>query len=813
MASNTIELKLISCKDLKAFNFFQKLFVYAVTVLGTGDGEKGSRKQLQKTPIDREGGGNPEWHHEVRFDLDEIPSGGLNSLFIEIDLICSGWVKSLIKSRLGNGGWVVSSSNWAESLARASISQRNRFVVTMKSFGVLPGVFAAGGYSCQPSSCRNIPNISYPFRLKGDPDRHCGDDSYELECRNNQTVLDLKSSKYYVKQIFYETRRIRVVDASLGSSICSSIPQNTSLIKTLSDRFYAVGDPKYFEYGGPYILAPEVSKTIVLVSCPVPINHSSYISAGVCGENTSTPSNVYAIAGSIKISDLPPLCDVVAKYPTPFHGILSPGNTNILQILSQGFDISWKEQLACRHCFAQNKSCADFMAAMGQDLWIYGKPHGHCVYYDCRGVDRNGLLTRVLCQLEKITYTTLKLFIPDSLMSRADFRLEFLIAWLEARTLIAGLCFAAILIYKCKTRSIWMDTAVEEFLLRYKSQAPKRYSYRDIKKMTKGFKEKLGQGGYGSVFKGKLTSGRHVAVKMLSKSKGDGQDFINEVATIGRIHHVNVVSLVGFCSQGSKRALIYEFMPNGSLEKYIFPQEGEAKSLSWEKIHEIALGIARGLEYMHRGCDMRILHFDIKPHNILLDENFIPKISDFGLAKLSPAGKSFVTMTAARGTIGYMAPELFYQNIGKVSYKSDVYSYGMLLMDMAGRRKYINPLAEHSSQIVFHLWAYDQLQQGGDLAMGKAKEDEKEIIEKLITVALWCVQMKPSDRPSMSGVLEMLQGCNQLLSMPGKPFLSSPPRVLNGENAPDISRSSSVYEVGSQSQTGAETTTIDMITN
>ncbi|XP_068666603.1 rust resistance kinase Lr10-like [Aristolochia californica] len=560
--------------------------------------------------------------------------------------------------------------------------------------------------------CGNIPNISYPFRLKGDPDRQCGDDSYELECLNNQAVLDLKSSKYYVKQIFYESQRIRVVDASLGSSICSSIPQNTSLIRTLSNKFYAVSD---FEYGGSYILAPEASKTIVLVSCPVPINHSSYISAGVCGENTSTtPSNVYAITGSIKISDLPPLCDVVAKYPT-----------------------------------------------------------------------RNVV------------------FFPG-----------FLIVLLAARTLIGGLCFAAFLIYKCRTKSIWMDTAVEEFLARYRSQAPQRYSYRDIKKMTKGFKEKLGQGGFGSVFKGKLTSGRHVAVKMLSKSKSDGQDFINEVATIGRIHHVNVVSLVGFCSQGSKRALIYEFMPNGSLEKYIFSQEeGQTKSLSWEKIHEIALGIARGLEYMHRGCDMRILHFDIKPHNILLDENFIPKISDFGLAKMSPAEKSFVTMTAARGTIGYMAPELFYQNIGKVSYKSDVYSYGMLLMEMAGRRKDIDPIAEHSRQIVFHLWAYDQLQQGGDLAMGNANEDEKEIIEKLIIVALWCVQMKPSDRPSMSGAVEMLLGGNQLLSLPGKPFLSSPTRVMYGENAADISRSSSVYEVGSHSQSGAETTTIDMITN
>ncbi|XP_068667127.1 rust resistance kinase Lr10-like [Aristolochia californica] len=388
---------------------------------------------------------------------------------------------------------------------------------------------------------------------------------------------------------------------------------------------------------------------------------------------------------------------------------------------------------------------------------------------------------------------------------------------LAIRTVIGVLCFAAFLVYKCRTRAAWMDTTVEEFLVQFKHQTPNRYSYRDIKKMTRGFKEKLGQGGFGSMFKGKLSSGRLVAVKMLSNANSNGQDFINEVATIGRIHHANIVALIGFCAEGSKRAVIYEFMPNGSLDKYIFSRgqsETNSLSLSWEKIHDIALGIARGIEYLHRGCDMRILHFDIKPHNILLDENFAPKVSDFGLAKLYPTKESFVTMTALRGTIGYMAPELFYKNIGRVSYKSDVYSYGMLLMEMAGRRKNIDTYAENSSQIVFHLWAYDQLQQGGDLSMGDAVEGDKEMIEKIILVALWCVQMNPSDHPSMSRVVEMLVDSKQLLSLPAKPFLSSSDRPLrNEENATDSNGSFSIYGVASQSQTGVETTSFSIITN
>lgn len=153
--------------------------------------------------------------------------------------------------------------------------------------------------------------------------------------------------------------------------------------------------------------------------------------------------------------------------------------------------------------------------------------------------------------------------------------------------------------------------------------------------MTKSFAEKLGQGGFGTVYKGNLPSGRLVALKLLKPSKDDGQEFMNEVASIMRTSHVNVVTLLGYCLHGSKRALIYEYMPNGSLERFAsgLNSEGE-NSLSLENLFDITVGIARGLEYLHLGCNIRIVHFDIKPHNILLDQDFCPKISDFGLAKL-----------------------------------------------------------------------------------------------------------------------------------------------------------------------------------
>ena len=309
-----------------------------------------------------------------------------------------------------------------------------------------------------------------------------------------------------------------------------------------------------------------------------------------------------------------------------------------------------------------------------------------------------------------------------------------------------------------------------EVFLQGSTLMPIRYSYKEIKKMTRGFRDKLGEGGFGAVFKGKLFSGPFVAIKMLGKSKGNGQDFISEVATIGRIHHTNVVRLIGFCVEGSKRALVYEFMPNGSLDKYISSSE-DSISLTYKQMYEISLGVARGIAYLHQGCDMQILHFDIKPHNILLDENFIPKVSDFGLAKLYSNEISIVTLTAARGTIGYMAPELFYKNIGGVSHKADVYSFGMLLMEMASKKRNLNPHAERSSQIFFPIWIYNQLTEEREIEMDEISYEENNNVKKMFIIALWCIQLKPCDRPSMNKVIDMLEGDIENVEMPPKPSL------------------------------------------
>ncbi|KAL4573380.1 hypothetical protein LXL04_020183 [Taraxacum kok-saghyz] len=324
------------------------------------------------------------------------------------------------------------------------------------------------------------------------------------------------------------------------------------------------------------------------------------------------------------------------------------------------------------------------------------------------------------------------------------------------------------------------DKSVETFVTQYGSLGTKRYTYADIKKMTNSFQVKLGQGGFGTVFKGKLSDGRLVAVKILNSSKASGQEFINEVASIGRTSHVNIVMLLGFCFDHTKKALVYEFMSNGSLEKFIYGQipQSTSEHICVEKLYEIALAIAQGLDYLHRGCKTRILHLDIKPHNILLDEDFCPKIADFGLAKLYSRKESIVSMLEARGTIGYIAPEVFNRNFGGVSHKSDVYSYGMLILEMVGGRKNVDVGvgSGHTSEIYFPYWIYSRLEKDEFLLDSVTTVEENDSARKMTIVGLWCIQNDPRQRPSISEVIEMLEGSMEALEIPPKPFFSSPPR-------------------------------------
>uniref|UniRef100_J3KXU2 Receptor-like serine/threonine-protein kinase n=2 Tax=Oryza brachyantha TaxID=4533 RepID=J3KXU2_ORYBR len=282
------------------------------------------------------------------------------------------------------------------------------------------------------------------------------------------------------------------------------------------------------------------------------------------------------------------------------------------------------------------------------------------------------------------------------------------------------------------------------------------YSYAQIKKATGNFSDKLGEGGFGSVFRGTLPgSTTAVAVKNLKGLGYAEKQFRAEVQTVGMIRHTNLVRLLGFCVKGNRKLLVYEYMPNGSLDAHIFSEKSSL--LSWQVRYWIALGIARGLAYLHEECKDCIIHCDIKPENILLDGEFHPKIADFGMAKL--LGRGFnAALTTIRGTRGYLAPEWIYGQ--PITKKADVYSFGIVLLEIiSGRRSTV--AMKFGSHRYFPSYAAAQVNEGDVLCLldsrlkGDANVEELDITCR---VALWCIQDGESDRPSMGQVVRMLEG-------------------------------------------------------
>ncbi|KAL1802188.1 hypothetical protein ACET3Z_030835 [Daucus carota] len=638
--------------------------------------------------------------------------------------------------------------------------------VFIKVFTVLSFLSSSCCNATSPS-CGNIRNISCPFTLKGDKQK-CDSSFFihELSCINNRTIIYLFPGKYmyYVESINYDKLYIRIVDQGLTKNNYSSRPLHAITEEDLVSTYDTDLE--------------SMNKPITMIECPSPVISRQYInitstfssfSAAVLGKSY-VYSYAYVVLKYVPISRIEENCRISnvvwVSRQSPFRITASSKFSEIHDAMVYGFHFRWS-YFYCANCDDGNHDCS----AVHQDHHFWSCSfYGSCQFYD---------LSKK-CMREKWPAVV-------ELMKNKKFQ--------EAIGKYAGIFFAArftlgmplllaVLAYQARRRHLSMYDTIENFLQAQNNLMPIRYAFSDLRTITNNFRDKLGEGGFGTVYKGKLRSGLFVAVKILGKSNATAKEFINEVATSGRIHHVNVVQLIGFCFEGPKRALIYEFMPNGSLEKYIFCTEGteeEIVPLSWEKMYVISYKVASGIDYLHRGCDIQILHFDIKPHNILLDKNFNPVISDFGLAKSYATDDSIVTLTAARGTMGYMAPEMFYKNIGGISYKADVYSFGMLLMDMAGRKKNLTPFADHVSQIHFPSWVYDQFSEEKEFEIQDATAEERKLVKKMIIVALWCIQMKPSERPSMNKVIEMLEGDIEHLVMPPKPFLypQEDPKAIN----------------------------------
>uniref|UniRef100_A0A0E0M4V9 non-specific serine/threonine protein kinase n=1 Tax=Oryza punctata TaxID=4537 RepID=A0A0E0M4V9_ORYPU len=318
---------------------------------------------------------------------------------------------------------------------------------------------------------------------------------------------------------------------------------------------------------------------------------------------------------------------------------------------------------------------------------------------------------------------------------------------------------------------------------------PRRFSYAELKAATKDFSDVVGRGAYGTVYRGELPDRRAVAVKQLHGVGGGEAEFWAEVTIIARMHHLNLVRMWGFCADKEQRMLVYEYVPNGSLDKYLFVAtatgEGEGDSkrplLDLHTRYRIALGVARAIAYLHEECLEWVLHCDIKPENILLEDDFCPKVSDFGLSKLT-SKKEKVTMSRIRGTRGYMAPEWVIHR-EPITAKADVYSFGMVLLEIvSGRRNYgFRQDSVGSEDWYFPKWAFEKVyveRRIDDIidpriVQAEAYDDDPAsvaTVERMVKTAMWCLQDRADMRPSMGKVAKMLEGTVEITE-PVKPTI------------------------------------------
>ncbi|KAL9233788.1 hypothetical protein vseg_008738 [Gypsophila vaccaria] len=307
---------------------------------------------------------------------------------------------------------------------------------------------------------------------------------------------------------------------------------------------------------------------------------------------------------------------------------------------------------------------------------------------------------------------------------------------------------------------------LEDWEMKY---GPHRFKYKDLYVATKGFKDKrlLGRGGFGKVYKGVLPETNiEIAVKKVSHDSKQGiREFVAEIVSSGRLRHRNLVPLLGYCRRKKELLLVYDYMPKGSLDKYLYRQE--SLSLSWEQRFNIIKGVASGLLYLHEEWEQVVIHRDIKASNILLDSEFNARIGDFGLARLYDHGSDPHT-THAAGTIGYLAPE--HTTTGKATRSTDIYAFGAFLLEVCcGRRPIVmNATNGHTIlvNLVFESWNSGQILEVIDINLNQCdyKADEVELVLKL---GLFCVNVEPSARPDMRQVVHYLGGKQPLPDLSG----------------------------------------------
>ncbi|KAM7463418.1 hypothetical protein LguiA_031539 [Lonicera macranthoides] len=309
-----------------------------------------------------------------------------------------------------------------------------------------------------------------------------------------------------------------------------------------------------------------------------------------------------------------------------------------------------------------------------------------------------------------------------------------------------------------------------EDLEKIAAQEQKTIPFQTLVSATKDFHpdNKLGQGGFGPVYKGKLEDGREIAVKKLAHNSSQGKkEFMNEAKLLARVQHRNVVNLLGYCAHGTEKLLVYEYVANESLDKLLF-KSVRRDALDWKKRYDTIFGVARGLLYLHEDSHCCIIHRDIKASNILLDDKWVPKIADFGMARLYPEDQTHVN-TRVAGTNGYMAPE--YVMHGNLSVKADVFSFGVVVLELVSGHKNSSFNLDPDSNNMLE-WAYKLYKRGKILEIMDSVLASSAVphqVAMCVQIGLLCTQSDPHLRPDMRRVVVMLSKKSGILEEPTRP--------------------------------------------
>ncbi|KAL5703726.1 non-specific serine/threonine protein kinase [Ranunculus cassubicifolius] len=533
--------------------------------------------------------------------------------------------------------------------------------------------------------------------------------------------------------------------------------------------------PSFRNYDPNFSLASNYTRgTHYNCSAPIPLNSIQGLQNASCiGCKGQDPSNICYYAPNFD-STPPPYCQIVIMFPAVGTSDFNASAVKDMRgLLQKGFELKYSKLKDCLGCEASGGRCG-------------------------ANPTRNG---------------SFNCFCPSSVHSKncTDGLIVDVSTWVNEakgrrsgifKGIVAGICASLLTLLLAVIVSLVVILVRKNKNIRFIKEtfskiSPTRYSYSQIRKFTNNFSSKLGEGGFGSVYKGTIRKDGAevaVAVKVIKRTRQIEEQFMNEVALIGTVHHHNLVSILGFCVDRGTHALVYEFMQNGSLDHCIYTSKkqnentSDNKRLSTSQVFSIALETGRGILYLHQGCRVKILHCDIKPSNVLLDSNFSAKVADFGLARMMDKDCSHISLTGAQGTPGYAAPEMWLKNFGPVTEKSDVYSYGMLLLEIVGRRKIYDSQVTRSTEAYFPEWIYNRMAKGkfspffkeGSSSGGDSSEsfgdeennledEEEKVVTRMCLVGLWCIQNIPSNRPSMDRVVQMLEGHGEI-GIPPNPF-------------------------------------------